>query len=38
MLNTVRLLTPGPTPLPERVRLTLAGGMIHERKSGFQAV
>ena len=24
MLNKVRLLTPGPTPLPERVRLTLA--------------
>ena len=28
MLNKVRLLTPGPTPLPERVRLVLAKDMI----------
>ena len=38
MLNKVRLLTPGPTPLPERVRLTLARDMIHHRKSEFKAV
>ncbi|QCC84896.1 alanine--glyoxylate aminotransferase family protein [Desulfovibrio desulfuricans] len=38
MLNKVRLLTPGPTPLPERVRLVLAKDMIHHRKSEFKAV
>ncbi|MGE9985032.1 pyridoxal-phosphate-dependent aminotransferase family protein [Desulfovibrio sp. SGI.169] len=38
MLNKVRLLTPGPTPLPERVRLILARDMIHHRKSEFKAV
>ena len=38
MLNKVRLLTPGPTPLPERVRLALAHDMIHHRKSEFKAV
>ncbi len=30
-----RLLTPGPTPLPESVRLTLALDMVHHRKEGF---
>ena len=38
MLNKVRLLTPGPTPLPERVRLVLAKDMIHHRKSEFKVV
>lgn len=38
MLNKIRLLTPGPTPLPERVRLALAKDMIHHRKSEFKAV
>ena len=38
MLNKVRLLTPGPTPLPERVRLVLAKDMIHHRKSEFKAI
>ena len=38
MLNKVRLLTPGPTPLPERVRLVLAKDMIHHRKSEFKAM
>ncbi len=38
MLNKLRLLTPGPTPLPERVRLALARDMIHHRKSDFMAV
>lgn len=38
MLNKFRLLTPGPTPLPERVRLALARDMIHHRKSEFKAV
>ena len=35
MLNKLRLLTPGPTPLPENVRLVLAKDMIHHRKSEF---
>lgn len=35
MLNKLRLLTPGPTPLPEEVRLTLAKDMIHHRKRDF---
>jgi len=38
MHNKVRLLTPGPTPLPERVRLTLARDMIHHRKNEFKVV
>lgn len=38
MLNKFRLLTPGPTPLPERVRLALARDMIHHRKKEFKAV
>ena len=38
MLNKPRLLTPGPTPLPERVRLALANDMIHHRKPEFKAV
>lgn len=35
MLNKMRLLTPGPTPLPEEVRLALARDMIHHRKADF---
>ena len=35
MYNKLRLLTPGPTPLPERVRLVLAQDMIHHRKPLF---
>ncbi|MDR2892110.1 MAG: alanine--glyoxylate aminotransferase family protein [Deltaproteobacteria bacterium] len=38
MLNKMRLLTPGPTPLPEKVRLALALDMIHHRKPEFKAV
>lgn len=38
MLNKLRLLTPGPTPLPERVRLALAQDMIHHRKHDFQEI
>ncbi|NJB68250.1 aspartate aminotransferase-like enzyme [Desulfobaculum xiamenense] len=34
----MRLLTPGPTPLPEAVRLTLAMDMVHHRKPGFTAL
>lgn len=36
MLNKPRLLTPGPTPLPENVRLALARDMIHHRKDEFR--
>jgi len=38
MLNKLRLLTPGPTPLPEEVRLALAQDMIHHRKPDFVRV
>lgn len=38
MLNKYRLLTPGPTPLPERVRLAMAQDMIHHRKPAFKAL
>jgi aspartate aminotransferase-like enzyme len=38
MLNKLRLLTPGPTPLPEEVRLALARDMIHHRKQDFVRV
>jgi aspartate aminotransferase-like enzyme len=38
MLNKLRLLTPGPTPLPEEVRLSLARDMIHHRKKDFVKV
>lgn len=36
MLNKLRLLTPGPTPLPEEVRLALGRDMIHHRKPEFR--
>lgn len=36
MLNKVRLLTPGPTPLPDSVRLAMARDMIHHRKPEFK--
>lgn len=38
MLNKPRLLTPGPTPLPEEVRLAMARDMIHHRKPAFLPV
>lgn len=38
MLNKLRLLTPGPTPLPEEVRLALAKDMVHHRKQDFVRV
>jgi aspartate aminotransferase-like enzyme len=33
-----RLLTPGPTPIPEEVRLAMARDMIHHRKDEFKKV
>lgn len=38
MFNKTRLLTPGPTPLPERVRLSMAQDMIHHRKDAFKEI
>ena len=38
LLNKLRLLTPGPTPLPEEVRLALARDMIHHRKNDFHLI
>ncbi|GFK93990.1 Serine-pyruvate aminotransferase [Fundidesulfovibrio magnetotacticus] len=38
MLNKTRLLTPGPTPLPEEVRLAMARDMLHHRKPAFLPV
>ncbi|MDR0827561.1 MAG: alanine--glyoxylate aminotransferase family protein [Desulfovibrio sp.] len=38
MLNKQRLLTPGPTPMPEQIRLAMAADMIHHRKAFFKEV
>lgn len=38
MLIKKRLLTPGPTQLPERVRFAMARDMIHHRKPEFCAI
>lgn len=37
-MDRLRLLTPGPTPLPENVRLALARDMIHHRKQDFKDI
>ena len=37
-MDKLRLLTPGPTPLPENVRLALARDMIHHRKQDFKEI
>ncbi|MCC8193647.1 MAG: alanine--glyoxylate aminotransferase family protein [Deltaproteobacteria bacterium] len=36
MLHKTRLLTPGPTQLPDRVRLAMAHDMVHHRKPSFK--
>lgn len=36
MQNKIRLLTPGPTQLPDRVRLAMAQDMLHHRKPEFK--
>ncbi len=38
MRNKPRMLTPGPTPLPERVRLAMARDMTHHRTPEFAAL
>lgn len=35
-VSKMRLLTPGPTPIPDRVRLVMAEPMIHHRKAAFK--
>lgn len=35
LLNKARLLTPGPTPIPEQVRLALAKDIVHHRERNF---
>ncbi len=38
MQNHLRLLTPGPTAIPDRVRLAMAMPMIHHRKPEFKTI
>ncbi len=38
LLNKVRLLTPGPTEIPDRIRQAMAKPMIHHRKDEFVGV
>ncbi len=38
MYNKSRLLTPGPTAIPSRTRLAMAGEMIHHRKPVFKDI
>ena len=38
MRNKIRLLTPGPTMLPDRIRLAMAADMVHHRKAAFKAI
>jgi len=38
MLHKIRLLTPGPTPLPDRVRFALAQDMIHHRSAAYKDI
>lgn len=35
-VQATRLLTPGPTPIPDRVRLAMAEPMLHHRKPAFK--
>ncbi|MBT8762752.1 alanine--glyoxylate aminotransferase family protein [Desulfohalobiaceae bacterium Ax17] len=37
-MNKLRMLTPGPTPLPENVRLALSRDMLHHRKDEFKKI
>ncbi len=38
MLQRTRLLTPGPTPIPSRVRLRMAEEIMHHRKNSFKEI
>jgi len=37
-IQAVRMLTPGPTPIPDRVRLAMAGTLPHHRKQEFMDI
>src|SRR5438874_9825945 len=37
-MKTIRLLTPGPTPCPERLALRMARPIVHHRSPEFEAV
>ncbi len=37
-IQTVRMLTPGPTPIPDRVRLAMAAPIPHHRKQEFKNI
>ncbi|MGN1038230.1 MAG: pyridoxal-phosphate-dependent aminotransferase family protein [Mailhella sp.] len=36
--QSVRMLTPGPTPIPDRIRLAMAGPLPHHRKDAFKTI
>ena len=37
-MKKIRLLTPGPTPVPERLSLRMARPIVHHRSPEFEAV
>ena len=37
-IQATRMLTPGPTPIPDRVRLAMAAPLIHHRKDAFKTI
>ena len=37
-MKKIRLLTPGPTPVPERLALRMARPILHHRSPEFEAV
>ena len=37
-MKKIRLLTPGPTPVPERLALRMARPIVHHRSPEFEAV
>ncbi len=37
-IQATRMLTPGPTPIPDRVRLAMAAPLLHHRKDAFKAI
>ena len=36
--QATRMLTPGPTPIPDRVRLAMAAPLPHHRKDAFKTI
>ena len=37
-IQATRMLTPGPTPIPDRVRLAMAAPLLHHRKDAFKTI